>query len=628
MLNLFGESVPRPLRKGEVGVGCDYCPLNKIPGLRKVKGLERIQQRRAMLWAQSPGARENEKNLELVGPVGQFLWEEAGNYGLRRDDIDVQNVLRCRPLGPDGYEHLPTRAELRCCNIYNEQALDRNGGRAVVHLVLGEVAGKQLLGKLYRKDRSFFWHEEWGAYVVLAPHPSYVLRLGGKQAGRVYYNFRDRLKAVKFCLQYPGRWGYVRAQDYGSVNTVSEMDHLLDILYSEAQANRRISLDIEDGFVDDRNVLLLVGAGWGRYTRKGAWNSWRGGARSVILEHPKATNRRCHALLKERLARLISDPTVKKVLQHGSYDSNKFKQFLGVPLRGYDYDSQYAAYLRNSTLRSYSLNSMVHDNFQEFMDYHALVLQWSGNYAHAPLDRLVTYNCGDCDLTKRVEVRNADYINYALLQVYIQVAFVLDFMEHHGPLLDWPSLERLAEAVPKMIVPLEQQLRHIAGRANFNPGSPPQVAWLLYDHLQLPQLSGRSTLANVLSVLWQKTKHPAPKLVTEWRGLSVIKNTFLEGYARSARENDGELRTVWWLTGAASGRLRSGGGKEIERAGIINLQNTHGNDLLQNLIVSDKDWRLALGDGEQALPHHLPQTRQRALHRAVGESAVARGRLL
>jgi hypothetical protein len=75
----------------------------------------------------------------------------------------------------------------------------------------------------------------------------------------------------------------------------------------------------------------------------------------------------------------------------------------------------------------------------------------------------------------------------------------------------------------------------------------------------------------------------------------VIKNTFIPGYAKSATENDNMLLTRWWLTGAATGRLRSGkGGEAGEKEGIINLQNTHGNPLLQNLIVSDLNWRQAL----------------------------------
>src|SRR5580698_4625173 len=95
--NLFGIEVARPLPKGEQGFGCDYCPLNKIPGINKVKGLERIKGKKIFLWFQSPGQKENIQKLELVGPSGQLVWDTAELFGIGRKDVDLQNVLRCRP---------------------------------------------------------------------------------------------------------------------------------------------------------------------------------------------------------------------------------------------------------------------------------------------------------------------------------------------------------------------------------------------------------------------------------------------------------------------------------------------------------------------------------------------------
>src|SRR5438309_579950 len=90
-LNLFDQ----PISSKGVVIGCTTCPQNKIPHVRKVINLERVTGKKLFVWAQNPGAKENEKGLELVGPTGQFLWDGLKTVGISRDQCDVQNVLRC-----------------------------------------------------------------------------------------------------------------------------------------------------------------------------------------------------------------------------------------------------------------------------------------------------------------------------------------------------------------------------------------------------------------------------------------------------------------------------------------------------------------------------------------------------
>lgn len=570
--------------------GCHNCSLSNIPGIRSVKGLNRIQKRKAMLWTQSPGKQENLKGLELIGPAGQFLWKTAKKFNLSRNIFDVQNVLRCRPADESGEEHHPTKQELLCCSAYNDDALDRNAGNAVVHLVLGEVAGLQLLGKEYKKARPVFWHEPWNAYVVLGPHPSYIIRSGGETATWQYGEFCDRLRATRCILDHPGKWGYLKAQNYGAVTTRKQMDELRDRIYREAKAGRRVSVDIET----DDPLMLMVGFGWGQYRNPDDFSSWIGGARSVVLNHPENANNPDLPYLLKSVKGIIEDPAVEKVLQHGSSDKEDLMKFAGMHLRGYTYDVQYAAYLKNSNLRTYSLGAIGARMFPEFGPWKTMLDKWSGHYANAPLSELVPYNCADCDVTKRSETRDAPYVSAALVKVYIHDAIVLDKMEQRGPLLDREAWKRVYEVIPKMLEDTKRQLCQIAGKRDFNPNTPADIAWLLFDKLKLPEISGRSTNNETLNLLILETDSPVPKLVIRHRTLHTMKTTFLDGYARSADINNGELRTIWWLTGAATGRLRSGKGDRGEAEGVINFQNCHGNPLLQNLLVSDLNWREAL----------------------------------
>lgn len=568
--------------------GCHNCGLSNVPGIRSVKGLARIQKRKAMLWAQSPGKQENLKGLELIGPAGQFLWKTAKKFGLQRNIFDVQNVLRCRPTDNSGEEHHPTKQELLCCSAYNDDALDRNAGNAVVHLVLGEVAGLQLLGKEYKKTRPVFWHEPWSAYVVLAPHPSYILRLGGESVGWAYEEFCNRLRATKCILDHPGLQGYLNSQDYGAVTTHKQMDELRDQIYREVKAGRRVSVDVEN----DGPLLLMVGFGWGHYQNPEDCTSWVGGARSVVLHHPEAASNLCLPYLLKETKAIIEDPTVKKVLQHGAFDKDTFATSK-MKLAGYDFDTQYADYIRCSSFRTYSLESITARSFPEFGSYKEAVSKWSGHFSNVPLPILVKYNCADCDVTKRSEEQNAPHVSAALVRTYVHDAIVLDKMEQRGPLLDQESHKKTYAVVAKLLEKKRRQLCQIAGR-EINPNTPAEIAVLLFDKLKLPEIMGRSTENEVLEMLAKKTKSPVPKLVISHRTLRTMFSTYLTGYKRSADLHNNQLRTVWWLTGAATGRLRSGKSGSAEAAGVVNFQNVPSNPVIQNLLVSDLNWREAL----------------------------------
>lgn len=587
--NLFGQPVSK---KGEI-LGCSSCPMDKVPGVRKVLGLVRIKQRRAMLWVQSPGSKENEKGLELVGQSGELTWNAVKPLGLSRDSFDIQNVMRCYPVDASGNEHEPSKRELQCCAPYNDEALQKNAGSAVVHMVMGDVAGTALFGKEFRKDRPIFWYAPWDAYVVLNWHPSFILRQGGEKAGWDYHTWKDRFRAVKACLDHPGRWGYIKSRKHKIVRTIAEFDEMERAIRSEQRKKRRTSFDIEDGFVDGKNVLLIAGFGTGAYQVSKDENFWQGQSYSVVLDHPQANYPPSHlAHLRERTKKLVEDSGIVKSLQNGSYDTNQCKALLGARLRGYEYDTQYGTFLRYSFLRSCSLENLTYRFFPEFADYKETTTGYP-NFADCPIDLLCLRNGGDCEITQRLEQRFSPEVSNELVRIYCHVGKTLDGMENRGPLLDWPNWEKAKKIVPEMLKKLDRQLAHISGEPDFNCKSDQQVAWLVYDILKIPQIEefGRSTQKDVLETLMAQTGNRTLELIQKRRVLGKIESTYLDGYANSAKAHEGELWTRWFLTGAVSTRLRSGGDGQ---PGFVNLQNMHGNPLLQNLVVADVDWRKAL----------------------------------
>ncbi len=207
-------------------------------------------------------------------------------------------------------------------------------------------------------------------------------------------------------------------------------------------------------------------------------------------------------------------------------------------------------------------------------------------------------NSGDCDVTQRLEQRFSPQVRQALVKVYIHAGLTLDEMELRGPILDWESWKKAMDVVPKMEAKLDRELQMIANDPNFNCDSPQQVAWLMYDHLGLtPPEGSRSTDKTVIELFIAETtdkriRHTLER-INQRRAVGKIKSTYLLGQEASARLHNDELRCRWMLTGAVTGRLRSGGDGQ---PGLVNLQNLHSHPLLLNLLVSDRNWRRALSD--------------------------------
>jgi len=381
------------------------------------------------------------------------------------------------------------------------------------------------------------------------------------------------------------------------VRTLAQFDEMERILRSEAAKNRRISFDVEDDVVDGKRALLLAGFGVGHYQDRKDYTSWVGQCFSVVLDHPQAGYQPAHLQqLRERTIKLLEDATLKKTLQNGSYDCDAVLETLGATLRGYSYDTQYGTYLRYSWLRSCSLENVTYMFFPEYADYKDVVEEWEGHFAQAPIDRLVLRNCGDCDITQRLEQRFSSQVRQALVEVYIHAGRTLDRMRDRGPRVDWPNLNAAKLAVPPMIKALDEHLKQVADNQNFDCDSPQQVAWLIYDKLGLPQVeeNSRTTVKTVLEYLQAQTNNPVLSKINRRRAIGKMWSTYIKGFENSAKRNADELRTIWWLTGTITGRLRSGKGDKGEAQGIINFQNLANNPLLQNLICSDKNWRKAL----------------------------------
>lgn len=124
-----------------------------------------------MFIGEAPGADEDRAGEPFVGPSGQLMDKIINACNLRREDIYICNILRCRP--PGNRNPLPQEAS-NCREFLDAQIQIVNP----THIVCwGTVAAQKLLGDTRPvgelRGQFFNWKQ---ARVLCTYHPSYLLR--------------------------------------------------------------------------------------------------------------------------------------------------------------------------------------------------------------------------------------------------------------------------------------------------------------------------------------------------------------------------------------------------------------------------------------------------------------------
>jgi DNA polymerase-1 len=136
---------------------------------------------------------------------------------------------------------------------------------------------------------------------------------------------------------------------------------------------------------------------------------------------------------------------------------------------------------------------------------------------------------------------------------------VLARMEYAGIQLDTDYLGKFAAEIDDLVSDYEQQIYGLADQ-QFNIGSPSQLAEILFDKLDLPKQgikkgkTGYSTAASELDKL--RGQHPIIDLITQYREVTKLKNTYVDTLPTQVDENS-RLHTTFSMTIAQSGRLSS-----------------------------------------------------------------------
>jgi len=122
-----------------------------------------------MLIGEGPGFHENEQGRPFVGAAGKFLEELLGLIGLKRSDVYITNVVKCRPPG----NRDPQPEELAACSDYLERQIRAINPKVIVTL------GRYSMARFLPKAKISLIHGQpmniSGRLVVPMYHPAAAL---------------------------------------------------------------------------------------------------------------------------------------------------------------------------------------------------------------------------------------------------------------------------------------------------------------------------------------------------------------------------------------------------------------------------------------------------------------------
>jgi uracil-DNA glycosylase family 4 len=138
---------------------------------------------------EAPGADEDVQGLPFVGRAGQLLTKIIDSINLKREDVYICNVIKCRPPN----NRFPEKDEISTCSPFLQRQLEVIKPRIIC--CLGAAAAQTIL----KTKSSVAWirgrfQDYRGAKLIVTYHPAYLLR--NPEAKKDVWEDMKKIKAL------------------------------------------------------------------------------------------------------------------------------------------------------------------------------------------------------------------------------------------------------------------------------------------------------------------------------------------------------------------------------------------------------------------------------------------------
>lgn len=150
------------------------------------------KQAKVMFIGEGPGADEDREGIPFVGKAGQLMNKALEGLGIKREELYIANIVKCRPPS----NRNPEQDETEACLDYLRNQVILIKPKIIV--LLGSIALKNILGNEYSiASARGKWIEKKGIYYMPTWHPTALLRDENKKI-----EFWNDLKQVREKLSF------------------------------------------------------------------------------------------------------------------------------------------------------------------------------------------------------------------------------------------------------------------------------------------------------------------------------------------------------------------------------------------------------------------------------------------
>ena len=522
---------------------------------------------------EAPGANEDREGIPFVGAAGKLLDQVLERVGIRREDVYIGNIVRCRPP-----ENKISSNEIQQCFPLLEGSLFQVPSLRTI-VAMGNVAMVKLLGfggskvSGIKKYRGRVFRTKYGA-VIPTYHPAYALRNPG------YLEFIEK----DLCLAARTVLDEVReTPTYYLCETRKDVDDILDSLFR----SNGFAYDCETTGLNPREDLLLgisfsVQEGEAFYIPVRVSSDDRDEVAKYGFAFSFPSDR---AYLKSRFEKLFLS-TVPKIGHNLKFDAQVIKREFGVWPKAQHFDVMLAAHTLNSEDGPFSLEVLLGRNFPDLVEHKKVVDSYLGDgkvkkgkvedsqgFLKVPTDKLAVRAGVDADGTLRLGRKLKRQIadeGFSDLYRGICLPFMegLARAENVGIRVDGGYLLGLVRKTQNDVDVIRSSIQDSTrkfGFEDFNPSSYDQMVELLYEKMDLPRPKRRTAGGNLPTdketlmgiVVQRDVPEEYKKILVDlvsYAQVSHIKSTFVDGFARRVGD-DGVMYPNWLQHGTRAGRI-------------------------------------------------------------------------
>lgn len=290
----------------------------------------------------------------------------------------------------------------------------------------------------------------------------------------------------------------------------------------------------------------------------------------------------------DNLKDVFEDNSIKKI-GHDLKSDIIYLLKKGITLTNANFDGEVGKYILNPSDSSYSIDKLSYEflkiDIPSINDYlgsgkarvsfKELDIEKNKQYLYDYISTVIKIESKIVEEIEKLHMYDLFY------NIEMPLVEVLAYMEFVGFKIDLNILGELGEKFNNKLTILEEVIYEMVGE-KFNINSPKQLGVILFEKLNLEVIkktkTGYSTDIEVLDKL--KSKHPVINKIIEYRQLTKLNSTYVEGIKAVIGENDGRVHSVLNQTITTTGRIsstdpnlqniptRTEEGKEIRRAFI------------------------------------------------------------